>query len=69
MSWVAAFFTLAGVFLLTRKSRWGWPVCLAGNMVWITFAVVTGQWAIFVLDAVFLGLNVYGWRRWSNGGK
>lgn len=69
MSWVAAFFTLAGVVLLARKRRVGWVVCVVGNVLWISYALATRQWPILMLDGVFLVVNALGWRAWGNGGK
>lgn len=69
MSWVAAFFTLAGGLMLARKLTLGWVMLLVGNVLWITFAIATRQWPILMLDGVFLVVNADGWRRWARGGK
>ena len=52
---VLAFTGLFGMYLAGRGSSWGWVLGIADEVLWIVYAVVTGQWA-FCLSAM-----AYGW--------
>ena len=63
-SFVLTAIGVVGLYLAGRRSPWGWAVGLAAQSLWLTYALVTGQWG-FILSAF-----AYGWvyltnlRRW-----
>lgn len=61
---LAMIFTLAGAGLLARKNILGWPVSSVGNILWLVFAILTKQYPLLILNAVFIGLNCYGLAKW-----
>lgn len=58
---------ILGLYLAGSKNLWGWVVSFAAQVLWIMFAVVTGQYG-FVLSALAYGW-VYGrnYIRWRKG--
>lgn len=58
---------ILGIWLAGQKRALGWAVGVAAQLLWVAYAVVTGQWG-FILSAVVYGA-VYGlnWWRWTRG--
>lgn len=66
MDWIASAFTVVNVWLLGEKNQYGWFFGMAGNVLWVTYALwATWQIPLAILNVVFLGLNVRGYRSWS----
>lgn len=65
-SFVLAAVGIAGIYLAGKKSKWGWGLGLAAQVLWLIFAVVTAQYG-FILTAVAYGAvygkNLYQWHR------
>ena len=57
---------ILGIYLAGRKSKWGWAIGLAAQVLWFVFAIVTEQYG-FILSAVAYGAvyakNWISWRR------
>lgn len=62
-SFVLAAVGIAGIYLAGRKSKWGWGLGLAAQVLWIVFALTTAQYG-FILTAVAYGA-VYGKNLWQ----
>ena len=54
-SWVLAFIGVAGIFLVGRKTVWGWLVLLINEFLWIIYALTTKQYG-FIVAAVAYGV-------------
>jgi hypothetical protein len=57
-------FGLIGLYLAGRKSYWGWVVGLADEVLWIIYAVHTGQWSFCVSALAYAwvyGRNLRAW--------
>ena len=55
----------AGQVLLAKKNRLGWAVRLAGELGWAAIGITMGMSSIWFWCFLFAGLDIYGWRRWS----
>lgn len=57
---------ILGIYLAGRKNLWGWAVGVGAQVLWIVFAIVTGQYG-FILSALaygwVYGLNFWKWSR------
>ncbi len=42
---------VTGQFVAVRRPRAGWAICLAGQPLWVVFAVVHGQYGLLLLTA------------------
>lgn len=62
-SFVLAAVGIAGIYLAGRKSKWGWGLGLAAQVLWVVFAITTAQYG-FILTAVAYGA-VYGKNLWQ----
>ena len=54
-SWVLAFIGVSGIFLVGRKTIWGWLVLLTNEFLWIVYALTTKQYG-FIFAAVAYGV-------------
>lgn len=62
-SFVLAAVGIAGIYLAGKKSKWGWGLGLAAQILWLVFALTTAQYG-FILTAVAYGA-VYGKNLWQ----
>ncbi|WP_263145036.1 nicotinamide riboside transporter PnuC [Pseudomonas alcaligenes] len=56
------------VWLTVRQNRWGWPIGLVMVLLygWIFYDVKL--YSDMLLQGVYAGLQIYGWRQWTRGG-
>lgn len=63
---VLAITGIVGLYLAGSKNLWGWVISFAAQVLWIIFAMVTGQYG-FILSALAYGWvyarNYIRWRR------
>jgi len=65
--WLGTILQLAGSAMVALHlvwSGWGFPVMLAGAIVWGAIAIAARDWALAALQIVFSILNVIGIWRW-----
>ena len=65
-SYLLVFIGVLGIFLVGRKTIWGWPILCLNECLWIVYAITTKQYG-FIIGAIVYGI-VYvkfyiGWRR------
>lgn len=66
--YVAALFGIVSVYLGTRQSVWVWPTGLVNVGLYILVFFEAKLYADMGLQAVYVGLCVYGWYHWLHGG-
>ena len=49
-SFVLAAVGIAGIYLAGRKSKWGWGLGLAAQVLWVVFALTTAQYGFIRAD-------------------
>jgi nicotinamide riboside transporter PnuC len=65
--WLGTILQLTGstmVALHLPWSGWGFPVMLAGSIVWAAIALAHKEWALATLNLVFSAINIVGIWRW-----
>jgi nicotinamide riboside transporter PnuC len=65
ISWIAAVFSLTGIYLNARKDVLCWPIWICSNILWAGYYLYPLQPAPLFLVCVFFFGNIYGWRKWS----
>lgn len=65
IQWIAATFTAVGVWLLGDENKWGFAVASIGSLCWIVYSFYTSQWALLLLNGLFLGLDIRGLYNWT----
>lgn len=68
-SWVLAAIGVSGIFLVGRKTIWGWMVLLLNECIWIVYAITTQQYG-FIVAAVAYGIvYVKSFLQWNKDEK
>ena len=65
-SWALAAASLLGSELIARRHRAGWLVQLAGQIAWMAYGTLTGQWGFVAAACVFGPQNTLAWLRWGH---
>lgn len=66
MDWIAAVFSCTGFLLLGRKRAVGWVFSIIGEVFWFVCGWqhgLRGLMALCVIYSLFMGRNLYLWRR------
>jgi len=65
-SWLLTAVGVTGLYLAGRRSRWGWAIGLAAQVLWIAYALVSRQYG-FIVSALAYGAvyarNLVAWSR------
>jgi nicotinamide riboside transporter PnuC len=70
--WALGIVGVTGIFLVGRKTIWGWLVLLLNECLWITYAVITDQYgfmAMAIAYAIVYIKSYFGWRREEEANK
>ena len=54
-SWLLGAIGVSGIFLVGRKTIWGWIVLCVNECLWIVYALTTDQYG-FIVAAVAYGI-------------
>ena len=66
VDWIAAVFSIIGIYFNAKKNIVCWPFWIAGNFIWLYyFSFVIQEWPVFTVFFFFQIMNVYGWIQWS----
>ncbi len=66
---VAVFFGIVNVYLLTRQNIWAWPAGIAMTGIYVYIFFESRLYSDFILNIIYVLLNVYGWWYWSKKTK
>jgi nicotinamide mononucleotide transporter len=70
MSWleiVAVLFSLAGIWLSTRRYMLSWPIVLISILLYSVVFYRAQLYSDTLLQVAFLGFTIYGWFHWKRG--
>lgn len=62
LGWAALSVSLTGLYLLARGDRRGWGFRVASGALWLLFAVLKGLPVYVATSALYLAIDMYGWR-------
>jgi hypothetical protein len=54
-----------GMWLAGRRLAVGWAVAVVNELLWIVYAVQTGQWGFIVGAVLYIVVFTRNWLRWS----
>ena len=54
-----------GVLLIGQQVIWGWPLYVAGDLVWLWLGWRLGMSSIWTWQGVFLLTALHGWWSWA----
>jgi hypothetical protein len=61
---VGYIFIALGMFLLSKKSIWGWVSRFVGEFIWLVVGWYMGMSSIWGWGLLFLCMEIYGFRSW-----
>ncbi len=64
---VAVLFNIVGVWLTAQRVRWCWPVSVVAVLLYAWIFYDVKLYSDMLLQVIFVGLQAYGWWRWSTG--
>ncbi|QEY62460.1 nicotinamide mononucleotide transporter [Metapseudomonas lalkuanensis] len=65
---VAASLGVLAVWLTVRQNAWCWPIGLVMVLMYSWIFLEVKLYSDMLLQLVFAGLQLYGWRQWTRGG-
>jgi len=65
LMWIVTAASIVGVILNIHRQRWCFALWSVTNVCWIAYDLWIGANAQAGLQAVYLGLSVWGWHKWA----
>jgi len=65
-SYLLAAIGVTGIFLVGRKTIWGWLILCVNECIWIAYALATKQYGFIIMALAYAAVYVksyIGWRR------
>ena len=66
IEWAATAFGAIGAILNAQLNIFGFYLFIVGDILWMSFAYKHRHWGLFVLNIVYLILNIYGISVWMH---
>ena len=63
-SWVLAAIGVTGIFLVGRKTIWGWIVLGVNECLWIVYALTTHQYGFIVAALAYAAVYIRSYIHW-----
>ena len=64
-SWVLAVLGITGIFLVGRKTIWGWLVLCANEILWVTYALITKQYGFIAMAVAYVLVYLKSFLHWK----
>lgn len=64
-SWVLAVIGVAGIFLVGRKTIWGWLILCVNEVLWIIYALHTDQYGFIVSALAYAAVYIRSYIHWK----
>lgn len=64
-SWVLAVIGVTGIFLVGKKTIWGWLILLLNETIWIIYAVSTEQYGFIVMALAYAAVYIKSYIHWK----
>lgn len=64
LDWIGAAIALIGVYMVGRKNKYGFLVCMLSGLVWCFVAFFTGVYGLFLEVLPLFALNLYNFNKW-----
>lgn len=62
-SWTLTAISIVILLLIGNRHRWAWPIALAGQGIWVLYAVSTDQLGFLGSAAIYMLVYIRNWRR------
>jgi hypothetical protein len=64
-SWILAVLGITGIFLVGRKTIWGWLILCANEILWVTYALVTKQYGFIAMAIAYVLVYLKSYLHWK----
>ena len=64
-SWVLAAIGVAGIFLVVRKTIWGWLILCVNEVLWIAYALATKQYGFIAMAIAYAIVYIKSYISWK----
>jgi hypothetical protein len=65
-SWILAVIGISGIFLVGRKTVWGWLVLCVNECLWIAYALATDQYGFILMSIAYTVIYIRSFMHWRN---
>lgn len=63
-SWVLAVIGVTGIFLVGRKTIWGWLILCINECLWIMYGLATKQYGFIVMALSYAAVYIKSYIHW-----
>lgn len=63
-SWLLAVIGVTGIFLVGKKTIYGWLILLLNECIWIAYALATDQYGFIVMATAYALVYIKSYRAW-----
>lgn len=63
-SWVLAVIGVSGIFLVGRKTIWGWLILCVNEVLWIFYALSTKQYGFIFMAVTYAAVYIKSFLHW-----
>ena len=64
-SWILAVIGVTGIFLVGKKTIWGWLVLTTNELLWIGYALNTKQYGFIVMATAYMIVYIKSYIEWN----
>ena len=65
-SWILAAIGICGIFLVGRKTIWGWPILFVNEFLWIAYSLATHQYGFILMAVSYAAIYIKSFIHWRN---
>lgn len=65
-SWILAAIGICGIFLVGRKTVWGWLILCVNEGLWIAYALATDQYGFILMSIAYTAIYIRSFIHWRN---
>ncbi len=65
-SWILAAIGICGIFLVGRKTIWGWLILCVNECLWIAYALATDQYGFIAMAIAYAAIYIKSFIHWRN---
>lgn len=65
-SWLLAAIGICGIFLVGRKTIWGWLILCVNECLWIAYALATDQYGFIAMAIAYAAIYIKSFIHWRN---
>lgn len=69
LDWIAAAVALLGVYVIGRKNKYGFLICMVSGAIWCIVEALTGVYGLFLEVLPLFALNLYNFYKWRREDK